>query len=166
MSKEIILLRSASRYWTIISPTTQKPRWFVLVVPTMGKQHYLLWKPQCCTNFGPVSVRQQWCVASNSNYYRGLTQRLIAIWELTAPYRYPIPIPRFITSVIRKRWKYISKPQLPPSSQTTYRNPYRRETTRICSRISIAIVDMGKQFRMRKRWKTKICFYCFFKRFT
>ena len=41
MVRKITLSRSASRYWTIISPTTQKQRWFVLVGSTTGKQHYL-----------------------------------------------------------------------------------------------------------------------------
>ena len=55
MVRKITLLRSASRYWTIISPTTQKPRWFVMVGPTMGQQHYLNYE-----NFSVVQMLGQY----------------------------------------------------------------------------------------------------------
>ena len=138
--RKIILLRSASRYWTIISPTTQKQRWFVLVGSTTGKQHYLNFSvvPNisaptmvCCKQLQLLSR-----VDPTTDCYLGAYSTI------------SISIPHTHTQIhhisYQKQMEIHFKAAAPPFPKTTYRKPYRRETTRICSRKSIAIVDMGK----------------------
>ena len=147
--RKIILLRSASRYWTIISPT-QKPRWFVVVGPTMDQQHFLNYG-----NFsvGPMLGLYQWPNNGVLQATPTITGGWPNDWLLSGSLQHHIdtPYPDSSHQLLETDGNTFQS-RSSPSPQTTYRKPYRRETTRICSRISIAIVDMDKEFGMRKRW--------------